>query len=91
MRFHGNAVHSIITEAVERRVIPCAAYAVGQGKEIFCQNTLGYRSLFPAEEPVREDTHFDMASLSKVLATTSVALRFLEEGRWRQGGERSSV
>ncbi len=81
MRFHEEAVRTLLTDAVERRVIPCAAYAVGQGSTVFCQNTLGYRSLFPAVEAADEETRFDMASLSKVLATTAVALRFLEEGR----------
>ena len=72
---------ALIRDAVERQIIPCAAYAVGQGNDVYMQESVGFRSLFPAREEIREDTLFDMASLSKVLSTTMVALRFLEEGR----------
>jgi CubicO group peptidase (beta-lactamase class C family) len=73
--------HELILDAVERRVIPGAAYAVGRGDEVYAKESVGYRSLFPAREALTPDTRFDMASLSKVLSTTMVALRFLEEGR----------
>ncbi len=76
-----SALHELISEAVDRRVIPCAAYAVGQGAEIYTAESLGYASLFPSEERIEADTRFDMASLTKLLATTMVALRFMEEGR----------
>lgn len=72
---------ALIRDAVERQIMPCAAYAVGQGNDVYMEESVGFRSLFPAREEVREDTLFDMASLSKVLSTTMVALRFLEEGR----------
>ena len=73
--------HELILDAVEREVIPGAAYAVGRGDQVYARETVGYRSLFPAREALTPDTRFDMASLSKVLSTTMVALRFLEEGR----------
>lgn len=72
---------ALIHDAVERQIIPCAAYAIGQGNDVYMRESVGFRSLFPAREEVRENTLFDMASLSKVLSTTMVALRFLEEGR----------
>ena len=75
------ATHELIKNAVEGGAIPCAAYAVGQGGEVFTKKTVGYASLHPSRELLRSDTLFDMASLSKLLATTMVALRFLEEGR----------
>lgn len=78
---HFTSTKDLIHDAVSRRVVPCAAYAVGRGNDIYVRESVGSRSLFPREEPLREDTLFDMASLTKVLATTMVALRFLEEGR----------
>ncbi len=71
----------LIASAVRDRIIPCAAYAVGQGNEVYVRESIGYRSLFPSVEAVTPDTRFDMASLSKLLSTTMVALRFVEEGR----------
>ena len=78
---HFTSTKDLIHDAVSRRVVPCAAYAVGRGNDIYVRESVGSSSLFPREEPLREDTIFDMASLTKVLATTMVALRFLEEGR----------
>ena len=78
---HFTSTKDLIHDAVSRRVVPCAAYAVGKGNDVYVQESVGSRSLFPREEPLREDTLFDMASLTKVLATTMVALRFMEEGR----------
>ncbi len=40
----------------------------------------GNRAVFPKKEPVSEDTLFDMASVTKILSTTMLALRFIEEG-----------
>ena len=72
---------AILTAAVEKGTIPCAAYAIGRGNEIFEMNSLGYASLFPDKEPIRADTRFDMASLTKLLSTTMVALKFIEDGK----------
>lgn len=79
MNFQNTKV--LIRDAVARQIIPCAAYAVGRGNDVYMQESVGFASLFPMQEQVREDTLFDMASLTKVLSTTMVALRFMEEGK----------
>lgn len=76
-----SAAHALLADAVNRGVIPCAAYAVGRGYEVYAEESLGFRSLFPEKEAVTDLTRFDMASLSKVMSTTMVALRFIEEGK----------
>ena len=76
-----SCTRDILSLAVEKRVIPCAAYAVGEGNEIYEAESMGYASLFPSLEAVTPDTRFDMASLSKLLATTMVALRMIEDGK----------
>lgn len=78
---HFVKTHALILKAVENGHIPCAAYAIGQGRDVFSENYVGNASLFPHTEALRPDTLFDMASLSKLLSTTMVALRFVEEGR----------
>lgn len=80
-RLRFTATHELIQNAVGNGNIPCAAYAIGQGGEVFTKKYLGNASLLPSRELLRSDTLFDMASLSKLLSTTMVALRFLEEGR----------
>ena len=73
--------HALLEDAVSRRVVPCAAYAIGCGNEIYTARSLGHRSLFPEQTTVTSDTRFDMASLTKLLSATMVALRFVEEGK----------
>ena len=45
------------------------------------RRALGDRSLVPAKEPMTEDTVFDAASLTKVVATTPAVMRLVETGR----------
>ncbi len=59
---------------------PCAAVAIGRGHEVYRREFFGRRQLQPTELPITEGTLFDLASLSKVVSTTMVALRLLEEG-----------
>lgn len=70
-----------LRESIAADVIPSAAYAIGKGREVLSADVLGDRSRYPS--PVRADraTLYDLASLSKLVATTMVALRFVEEGR----------
>ena len=75
------AIHTLLSDAISRSVIPSAAYAVGKGDSVFVSESLGYRSVYPEREEILPDTRFDMASLTKLLSTTMVALKFIEEGR----------
>ncbi len=85
----------LIQRAIDERIFPCAAYAVGDKDRIYLKGVKGYRRVIlgneqpngvfdgkiPPNAPlVTENTLFDMASLSKILATTPVALRLIEEG-----------
>lgn len=71
----------ILKEAVESGALPGAAYAVGRGDEIYASGVLGSRQLFPERIAADAETLWDLASLSKLTATTMIALRMIEEGR----------
>ena len=60
---------------------PCAAVAVGCGYDVYLREFLGRRQIEPTELPLTENTLFDLASLSKLISTTMVALQFLEDGK----------
>ena len=60
---------------------PCAAFAIGRGYDVYLREFCGKRQLQPCELDLTEDTLFDLASLSKLVSTTMVALKFLEEGK----------
>jgi serine-type D-Ala-D-Ala carboxypeptidase len=62
-------LHSIMTAALQERMFPGATLAVSLGSELLfarCYGTLGGSGT----EPVTSATLFDLASLTKVLATT---------------------
>lgn len=61
---------------------PCAAVAVGVGHEVFVRRFFGCRQVEPSALELIQDTLFDLASLSKLVATTMVALKFIENGRF---------
>ena len=67
-------VHQLVQQGLEQGAYPCAALAVGMGPETILKRTYG---------GCTERTLFDMASVTKILSPTMVALRFLEEGLLR--------
>ena len=67
-------VHRLVQRGLEQGAYPCAALAVGIGQELLLKRTYG---------ACTEHTLFDMASVTKILSPTMIALRFLEEGLLR--------
>ena len=61
--------------------VPCAAVAIGVGHKVFVREFFGYRQVQPTMLTITEDTLFDIASLSKLVATTMVTLKFIENGK----------
>ncbi|MBR3768630.1 MAG: beta-lactamase family protein [Clostridia bacterium] len=62
---------------------PCAAVGVGVGHNVFVRQFYGYRQINPSVAAITEDTLFDLASLSKLVATSMIALKFIENGKLR--------
>jgi CubicO group peptidase (beta-lactamase class C family) len=60
-------------------VFPGAVLTVGyQGKIVF-EEAVGSRTLFPSPLPMHQDTVFDVASLTKVLVTTTLIAKLVQE------------
>ena len=82
-------VSRLITDAIDARLLPGAVIQVGHGGKIVFRQAFGERKL-PGEpgldgapapaEPMTEDTLFDLASLSKPIATTPAVLQLYEKG-----------
>lgn len=72
-----------LNELVELGRVPGIVFGVASGHETLLKEALGSRRLFPESLPMTTETVFDLASLTKVIATTSIALRFLERGLLR--------
>jgi len=71
----------MLEEAVARRVFPGAALAVGWRGSLVAWKGFGYFT-YEAESPeVRRETVWDLASLTKPIATTSMAMLLYERGK----------
>jgi CubicO group peptidase (beta-lactamase class C family) len=70
----------LVAAAVEAGVASGAILAVGCGRNLAGIYVFGDTRSGPGAEPVTEDTSFDLASLTKVVATTPAVLRLADAG-----------
>lgn len=78
-----DAIEPLVTEAIAEKKLPGAVVVIGRGDRILYQKAIGNRALVPQAEPMTLDTIFDLASLTKVVATTTSTMILLEEGKIR--------
>ncbi len=78
-----SAVDSIIQQAIADHNIPGAVLVVGHDGKIIYRKAYGARALEPRRELMTVDTIFDMASLTKVVATTTAVMQLVELGKVR--------
>jgi uncharacterized protein YbbC (DUF1343 family)/CubicO group peptidase (beta-lactamase class C family) len=76
-------VDAVIEQAVADGNIPGAVLLVGHDGKIVYRKAYGHRSLDPRREPMTLDTIFDLASLTKVIATTTSVMQLAEQGKIR--------
>jgi uncharacterized protein YbbC (DUF1343 family)/CubicO group peptidase (beta-lactamase class C family) len=74
-------VDAIVKNAISQGHTPGAVVIVGHGGKVIYRKAFGNRSLEPTVEPMTVDTVFDMASLTKVLATTGSVMRMVQLGQ----------
>lgn len=78
-------IGALVEEAIAARLLPGAVVVVGQGDRVVFERAFGSRAIEPAVEPMTADTIFDLASLTKVVATTTAVMQLVEQGRLRLG------
>ena len=76
-------VDSIIQQAIADGNIPGAVLMVGQNGKVIYRKAYGHRALEPRRELMTVDTIFDLASLTKVIATTTAVMQLMELGKVR--------
>lgn len=81
MDFH--RVSDALEEAVAQGVFPGAVLLVGKENEIVYEQAFGWRSLVPAKNVMQTSTIFDLASLTKPLATTVAIMLLVCEDKLR--------
>ena len=78
-------VDAIVEKAVAEGNIPGAVLLVGHDGKVVHRRAFGERSLEPLREPMTVDTIFDLASLTKCIATATSIMKLVEQGRIRLG------
>jgi serine-type D-Ala-D-Ala carboxypeptidase len=71
---------SILEEAIAERAFPAASIAATHKGRVAALKTLGRFTYEPMTHPVTPATLFDLASLTKTVATTSMAMLLYEHG-----------
>ncbi|BBZ61671.1 putative beta-lactamase [Mycolicibacterium monacense] len=83
-------VAKLVNDAIAARRLPGAVVSIGHGGRVVFQQAFGSRKVagapgldgLPAPaEPMTEDTIFDLASLTKCLATATAVMQLYEQGK----------
>ncbi|MAT71593.1 MAG: hypothetical protein CMJ58_18960 [Planctomycetaceae bacterium] len=76
-------IEQMVAAAIEEKKLPGCVVTIGRtGGVAFCR-AYGDRQLVPSREPMTTDTVFDMASLTKPLATATSVMQLVERGQVR--------
>jgi len=76
---------AIIQASIEKKELPGAVVLVGRHGRVVWRKAYGARAVEPQRETMTTDTIFDLASLTKVVATTTSIMILVEQGKIRLG------
>jgi CubicO group peptidase (beta-lactamase class C family) len=76
-------VNDILLKEIEAGSFPGASYAIVNESGFIALETLGYFRLFPEKEKNHEDVIYDVASLTKVISTTTMVMKLIEDQKLR--------
>jgi uncharacterized protein YbbC (DUF1343 family) len=74
------AIPAAVEEAIRAGETPGAVIVIGHQDQVVLRQAFGHRRLAPPQ-PMTLDAVFDVASLTKVVATTPAVLQLVEKGR----------
>ena len=78
-----NKIDAAIDRAIELKQVPGAVVLVGRRGAIAYAHAAGRRVVGPVPEALTRDTIFDMASLTKPIATATSVMILIEDGKLR--------
>lgn len=70
----------LIESMVSERIVPGVNYAFIDGEQIFT-STVGFASIYPTVTQLSPFAMYDLASLTKVLATENILLKLYDQGK----------
>src|SRR6185369_957155 len=74
---------SVIADEISKKRLPGAVVLVSRNGHITWRKAYGDRAVEPVREPMTADTIFDLASLTKVIATATSIMILVERGKLR--------
>ena len=77
-----SAIDRIVEDGIAAKKFPGAVVIVGHGGHVVFHRAYGHRALLEHPEAMTEDTVFDVASLTKVLATAPAVMELYQQGRF---------
>src|SRR5881394_3702733 len=80
---HLGRIDNIIAASIEKKELPGAVVLVARHGRIVWRKAYGARAVEPQREAMTTNTIFDLASLTKVVATTSSIMILIEQGKVR--------
>lgn len=76
-------IDTVITEAIENGKTPGATVVIGRKGKIVYRKDFGYSQIVPSQERMTIDKIFDMASITKPVATATSVMILVEQGKVR--------
>jgi uncharacterized protein YbbC (DUF1343 family) len=74
-------IERLVSEALTQGKLPGCVIAIGRSGGIVYQKAFGSRALLPDKEAMTLDTIFDVASLTKPIATAAALMVLVEQGK----------
>lgn len=74
-------IEPLVMQAIGERKLPGCVIAIGRDSRIAYLRAFGNRALEPEVVPMTIDTVFDVASLTKPIATATCVMKLIESGR----------
>lgn len=75
-----DAARQVLREAIGNRAVPAAVVEVGHARGAIWREAFGHLTYEPDAANATQATLFDLASLTKVLATTTIFMRLVDAG-----------
>jgi len=76
-------VEAVAKQEIAAGHLPGAVVLVGHKGQVIYRRAFGHRAVQPYLYPMKVDTVFDIASVTKVVATTTAIMQLAEQGRLR--------
>ena len=71
---------ALLQQGIADKIFPGVVAVIAEDGEVTYHEAFGHRMVLPQTKPMRRDTIFDLASLTKPIVVATLAMRLAEEG-----------